>query len=1145
MKKRIASIILAAVMLLSMAGVPFVSVGSAGLGKTVFAQETADNEKEAEPGPTLSAAAPEAGLEEENTGLQESYLASGEADGDFNDTVSSDGSTEKEEPAGGYLDGGEVTETETSEEVDFYDGSDTEKLPGSQEAEMEEGESDSFGIEFPDTAEQTEAFQVQVSDDKTEHSLILFSSDLEKLERGMLTEPDSAERPAEEQEVFHDQTELAGEIFTKGDTSLEGIPAEDDSASQEIFGEGEGGSLPDLETIRAVLPESTAAFLTEENLELLKRQIHEYRAGDKVSFYVIPSSGYEVKTVEAEAAGEIVEITAFGDHIYEMVMPGSDVVISAEAGLTEETEESAEGDDLSLWENSLESAAAPRSGITVQKVDANTKMNQDYAFTYAFREGVTTLKSISRYNGTLNERLHNWFGDSNGFTTDYCNSFYGALINDSAYSDPISVLYSNVGEYQGEIVDLKVTAVQWGIVNNDHVGLDGTKIYPCILFYKDRIAFNTISVGTVRFQFEFYKHNTGTKISPKGHVTMADLDGGQGFRVYDNWGINGLYIRNGYDHLKAETGTSPNGSAYLDLRGAEGTATTNSDPKGWCQVDFNGTFIVNWLAQNSWLTGKGPMNAFFISTSQSVGTYEPNPDPEKRTGDAGSSFESMGQHNSEGDAYEIYAGKNFDYVIAQRLLPGNYSKFEVTDTLDSCLTYKSAQVYTSGGQNVTKYFTVSQAGNTVRFAAQAAFLKTDEAMNDVTYFFRINVTAKDNKTISGHNHYKSNVFFMKNSAQRQIVSSVLNDTRTTNDTYVTGRITGSFSVRKVDGEDAGKILTGAEFKLYQWNRNQNQYIFLKNMSYSEGKKVYESGTLTYTEENQGKFRIMESKAPPGYEGGWQKDVDISAAGANEIYEAKNSKIKMKYGRVSILKKDSITGEVIEAGDGEFKILQWNQETGEYEDTVEKSSVVYDAGTGRYLSERFEINDLNEGKFKIVESKNPTGYEGSFEKEFVFDMSGQEEQTAELTVLNSPVVLPAGEITVVKKIKEADIIWAHGNPVFRFRVSGTDARGKEHTYEDFVEYQRSSYIVKDGYAVLSCTFENIPIGNYTVSELETLRYEFESVVADTDNVSISGETGMAELDPKHLQAGLTFVNRKTLYDRYSHTDVIRNIIPVLP
>ena len=47
---------------------------------------------------------------------------------------------------------------------------------------------------------------------------------------------------------------------------------------------------------------------------------------------------------------------------------------------------------------------------------------------------------------------------------------------------------------------------------------------------------------------------------------MADLDGGQGFRVYNNWGVDGLYIRNGYDHLKATTGTSPGGSSYLELR---------------------------------------------------------------------------------------------------------------------------------------------------------------------------------------------------------------------------------------------------------------------------------------------------------------------------------------------------------------------------------------------------------------------------------------------------------------------------------------------------------------------------------------------------------------------------------------------------
>ena len=80
--------------------------------------------------------------------------------------------------------------------------------------------------------------------------------------------------------------------------------------------------------------------------------------------------------------------------------------------------------------------------------------------------------------------------------------FYGALItNDGAYDSSITATYTDVGEYQGQRVDLKVTAVSWGTVNNNHVGKDGTKIYPCILFYKDRIAFNTISVGNSTFPF--------------------------------------------------------------------------------------------------------------------------------------------------------------------------------------------------------------------------------------------------------------------------------------------------------------------------------------------------------------------------------------------------------------------------------------------------------------------------------------------------------------------------------------------------------------------------------------------------------------------------------------------------------------------
>lgn len=844
---------------------------------------------------------------------------------------------------------------------------------------------DPFLSEDSETEESVAGIHnIQILKDTEKHVAVIFSSDLEKLKAGTLEYPEASQHEAS----FTDEEYLAG-----------------------------------LESAKDYLPSDTAALLTEENFGILTGQEHQYRAGDNVSFYVFPAEGYEVKDVLAFGESGETQVTEADSYFYELFMPDSDTVL--QITVKEKESPGEESEDLALQAEAA--TAAGRSSITVQKVNADTKMNQDYGFTYAFREGVTTLKSISRYNGTLNAKLHGWFGDANGFTTAYCNTFYGALINDSEYSSPISVLYSNVGEYQGQIVDLKVTAVSWGAVNNDHVGIDGTRIYPCILFYKDRIAFNTISVGTVRFQFEFYRHNTETKISPKGHVTMADLDGGQGFRIYDSWGVEGLYIRNGYDHLKPAEGSS-----YLELRGAEGTATTNSDPRGWCQVDFNGTFTVNWLAQSSWNTSRGPMNAFFISTSQSVGTYEPNPAPQKRIGNTGSSFENMARHNSEASAYGITAGKNFDYVISQRLLPGNYSKFEVTDILDSCLTYKSAKVQTAGGQDVTKYFTVSQSGNTIKFSAQAAFLKTDEAMNDVTYYFRINVTAKDNKTIAAHNHYKSSEYYIKNSAKRQIVSSVQNDSQSTNDTYAKGSITGSCSVRKVDSEDDTRILEGAKFELYQWSAAQNKYVFLKNMMYSDGKKAYESGILTYTADNRGKFRIVEAEAPPGYEGGWQKDIEVAAMGNNTVYEAANSLI----------------------------------------------------------------------------------------------------------------IPPAGEITVTKCIREEDIVWAHGNPVFRFRVSGTDMKGREHVYENYVEFQQAGYTVKDGYAVMSCVFEKIPAGQYIVEELAALRYEVESISADTDNVSVSGETGAVSLDRENSRAGLTFTNVKTRYDRYSHTDVVRNTVPVI-
>ena len=592
-----------------------------------------------------------------------------------------------------------------------------------------------------------------------------------------------------------------------------------------------------------------------------------------------------------------------------------------------------EEDDL-FMDDEGQIAAYAASSIPVDWVDANYKMRDEYAFTYAFRKGVSELSYISRKNDDLNTKMHNWFGDAKGYTETYCQSFYGCAIGNTENTDPITAIYSNVGEYQGQIVDLRVTVPAWGTVNKKHVGKDKTKITPCVLFYKDRIAFNTVSVGSVRFKFEFLKHNTSQQIYPKGHVTAVDLDSGQGIRTYDEWGVDHIYLRSGYDYLEATTGTTANGTAYRQVRGkADGENINTDDVEGWCQLDFNGSFAINWLAQDSWKDGTGAQNAFYLSTGQSVGSYEPNPGPEKRVGDENASFDSMARHtfSTNDPPYEITEGKNFDYVIKQRMLPGTYSSFELKDELDSCLKYRSASVVTALGNDVTRFFNIENKSNVITFRADTGFLKTDEAYNDVTYYFRIKVQAGSNQEIDAHNHYKKSKEFYSivNTASRTIISDKMQDTQVTNESWVKGS----------------------------------------------------------------------------------------------------------------------------------------------------------------------------------------------------------------------TLLTDGEIVVTKKIKEADITWAHGNPVFRFRVTGKDQKDIPHVYEQYVEFEPGKYTVSGEDAVMSCSFKGIQAGRYTISELPTLRYQFESIAANTTNVSISDKTGVAVIDQSQKKAAVTFKNKKTRYDRYSHTDVITNTIPV--
>lgn len=195
--------------------------------------------------------------------------------------------------------------------------------------------------------------------------------------------------------------------------------------------------------------------------------------------------------------------------------------------------------------------------------------------------------------------------------------------------------------------------------------------------------------------------------------------------------------------------------------------------------------------------------------------------------------------------------------------------------------------------------------------------------------------------------------------------------------------------------------------------------------------------------------------------------------------------------------------------------------------------------------RFKVKWNTKAMTPVIDG-NKKNYTAQNQTSLVIVRNGTTSTLQSNTVTTKASAIRTGSVTVTKKILEKDITWAHGDPVFRFVLNGTDTDGIQHTYEDYLEYQVGNYTLDaNGYAVLSFTFKSIPLGAYTLTEKETQRYQLLKITADTVNASTGGNNGAAMLDETNPDASFTFLNEKTDFSRYSHCDVVRNTITVDP
>ncbi|MFI4002352.1 SpaA isopeptide-forming pilin-related protein [Clostridium perfringens] len=273
-------------------------------------------------------------------------------------------------------------------------------------------------------------------------------------------------------------------------------------------------------------------------------------------------------------------------------------------------------------------------------------------------------------------------------------------------------------------------------------------------------------------------------------------------------------------------------------------------------------------------------------------------------------------------------------------------------------------------------------------------------------------------------------------------------------THTNKIIKGKVAVKKTDSEIADLNLEGAEFTIYDNNKNTVATITTDKDGYAESEPL-----------NYGTYTMQETKAPKGYllsNKVW--DININENDKTYTFDVSNDVIK---GKLQIVKVDSENEEKPVEGAG-FDVIAVNV-NGIKEGTV-VDHVVTDKNGFAYTK------DLRYGDYKFHETDTPKGYWKS-DKEYSFNIA-ENGKTYVKYVKNSPIQAKVRVIKVDSK---------DGKPLkgVKFQIRNADTK-------KLVEFTNFIGIIpmktttletnKNGELV---TLQNLAYGNYLLEEVEPL------------------------------------------------------------
>ena len=467
------------------------------------------------------------------------------------------------------------------------------------------------------------------------------------------------------------------------------------------------------------------------------------------------------------------------------------------------------------------------------------------------------------------------------------------------------------------------------------------------------------------------------------------------------------------------------------------------------------------------------------------------------------------------------------------------SQIKMTDVLDNALEYQSVTVYSrkAGATTYTedKSWTAAVSRQTVTASRAWSLTEAYDLRFDIRCRIREGYDLSSYLVqLDGGNWDK-----IDNTAKMTFsyaLGSPASVEKTTNvvSVYAPTWETDVFVVKT--NEVTGENISNAEFRVYEWN-GDSYSIDRGTMTYRALRNIYEMTGLNKTATNGGRYKIVETGTPYGHTGSWSREFTVGED-LELTFRVTNP---MSTGTFTITKTSEkgefLAGAVIEIRAKEDINSPQGQvlaAAGTLVDTVTTGA------DGKAVSKQ-----LYPGTYLLTEIKAPEGYALNTEPQEAVIVY----KDADTPVTNTDVIFTNprlySTLRLTKEIDAEDIVWAHGNPTFTFRVEGTDLLGERHTYYETVEFTEG---METGGGKIRLTADfRVLAGSYVASETDVIRYRLENIY-EVSNGTVSGSTVEFDLggkrdgtDTEGPSGNATFYNVKTTDEGLSHTAFVRNTI----